>query len=350
MSIHSIQFILSQVAALAAWIFFALSYHVKRENKMILFQIISGLLYCTSYIVAGATTGFLISLFETITAYSYYKTDKDKYIYLFTLPIYILIGYFSSSSDGLFVLVPIFGSIIDGYGMIRNNKIMVITGVASNFLWIFYDLYYLEYITALGDLLLVISNLSIVVYGIYKYIKRDNVKMTMPKNLTDDELNIIAKLDEEFYDKVYRWGYYRLKELYLIEKDSYIIIKDKKNIIGYICLINTSLDVYKRVIDGDIMIDDYGPAEVRKYRKNENLYINLNSIVLKREYNNKDIVKRIENYIKKFINKKLKENYKIKEVYIYTVNELEEKIVKDLEFEKIKKITEECILYKKKIK
>lgn len=346
MTIHSIQFVLSQVTALVAWLFFAMSYHAKRENKMILFQIISGLLYCTSYMLAGATTGFLISLFESITAIGYYKTDKDKYIYLCTLPIYILIGYLSARSDGLFVFVPIFGSIIDGYGMIRNNKIMVITGVASNFLWIFYDLYYLEYITALGDFFLVMSNLSIVLYGTYKYITRHNVTMSIAKNLTDEEISSIKKLDDEFYDSKYRWDVYKLKELYLVEKDSYIIIRDKKNIVGYVYFLNITPDTYKKVIASDQIVDEFKSDDIRKYRKNENLYININSIVLKREYNNKKIVKRIETIINRYINKKIKNNYKIREMYIYTVNEFEEGIAKDLGYEQVKKITEECILYK----
>ena len=52
----TIEFILSQVAALIAWIFFMVSYHAKRENKIILLQVISGLFYSLSYFLAGATT------------------------------------------------------------------------------------------------------------------------------------------------------------------------------------------------------------------------------------------------------------------------------------------------------
>ena len=77
--------------------------------------------------------------------------------------------------------------------------------------------------------------------------------------------------------------------------------------------------------------------------------MNLNSIVLKREYNNKAIVKRIKNSINRYINKKLKDNYKIREIYIYTVNEFEENIAKDLGYTMVKKITEECVLYNKTV-
>ena len=344
----AIQFISAQIFALVAWLFFALSYHTKRENKIIFFQIISGLLYCISYVFAGASAGFLISLFETITAIGYYKTDKDKYIYIFTMPIYILIG-FLSSDDGLLVLIPIFASLIDGYGMIRNNKIMVITGISSNLMWIFYDLYYLEYVTALGDLLLVISNLSIVVYWLIKYAKRDDIKIKITNELSDNEINAIKKLDDECYDNMYRWNFDILKELYLKEKDSYILVKYKKNIIGYAYFINVTEDIYNKVKNSDNIVDNFTEKDVKKYAKREPLYINLNSIVLKREYNNKATVKRIKNSINRYINKKLKDNYKIREIYIYTVNEFEENIAKDLGYTMVKKITEECVLYNKTV-
>ena len=343
----TVQFILAQIFALIAWLFLALSYHTKRENKIILFQVISGMLYCVSYLYGGATTGFLISLFETIIALSFYKTDKDKYIYSFTIPIYILIGYISSSSDGMFVLVPILGSLIDGYGMIRNNKIMVLTGIFSNFLWLFYDLYYLEYVTALGDLLLVISNLTIVVFWIYKYLRYNNIKISVAKKLDDNEIETIRKLDEECYDKVYRWSFEKLKELYMKENDGYILVRDGKNIVGYACFLNVTPIVYNKVKESKSMVDTFKQDDVKKYNKNDLLYINLNSIVLKREYNNKKVVKKMEDGIKLYINKKIKNNYRIKEIYIYTVNEFEKSIIKDLNYSQAKKITEECILYNK---
>ena len=170
------KFILSQVAAFIAWLFFILSYHAKRENKIILLQVFSGIFYSISYFLAGATMGLFISCFETVNEFIYYKTDKDKYIFIFTIPVYIVIGLLSREVYYL-AIIPIIASIIDGYGLIRNNKVMVGCGTISNLLWIFYDLYYLEYITALGDLIIVISNLSIIIYGIHKYLNRRKIRI-----------------------------------------------------------------------------------------------------------------------------------------------------------------------------
>ena len=342
---NDIIFLLSQLAALLAWVFFAYSYHAKRENKILYLQIISSIFYCVSYLLGGATTGLLISLFETIKEYGCYKSDKDKYIFIFTIPVYILIGLVSEG--GFYALVPIVASIIDGYGMLRNNKIMVICGIVSNFMWLFYDLYYLEYVTAIGDALLVISNLTIVaVWGIKYYFTR-GIKVESNKPITDKILSDIEKLDQENYDFEYRWTLDKMKEIYNKEKDSYILIKDKKKLIGYINILNLNNEVYSNIITSDSMLADSDSNNIENYNKRSKLYLNMNSVVLKREYNNKKMLKRVEKNINLYVNRKVRSGYKVSAVFIYVVNELEEQIATDLGFKKVKNITNECFLYQK---
>lgn len=85
----SIIYYIGQICAIIAWVLLLISYHAKRENKVILYQILSSILYIVNYFCIGALTGFWISLFELIKSIGYYKTDKDKYIFLYSLPIYI---------------------------------------------------------------------------------------------------------------------------------------------------------------------------------------------------------------------------------------------------------------------
>ena len=141
--------------------------------------------------------------------------------------------------------------------------------------------------------------------------------------------------------------YNKLKEMYLVEKNSYIVIKDKNKIVGYVYFINTTKNMYLNVINSNEIIDSFYGSDIKKYQKNDLLYINVNSIVLKREYNNKVIVKRIKKMINKYMNDKRKTYSNIEKSYIYIVNELEEKIAKELGYTKLKKISEECILYTK---
>ena len=267
----TIEFILAQITALIAWIFFMSSYHAKRENKIILLQIISGAFYSISYFLGGATTGLFISLFETITAIGYYKTDKDKYIYLCTIPIYLLIAYFSRS-DGWLVIIPIIAALIDGYGLIRNNKIMVICGIISNALWIFYDLYFLEYVTVLGDLFLVISNLTIVIYGVHKYLNSKEVTISTVKGLNYDAISAIKNLDNICYDSIYRWPLSKMQELYLKEKDSYILIKYKNDIVGYVNFLNVKKEIYDKVLESNEIIDSLETNDIIPYCKNKKIY------------------------------------------------------------------------------
>ena len=343
----TIQLIISQLFALLAWLFLTISYHEKRKNKIILFQIISGLFYCVSYIFVLATSGFLICLFETIIAIFYYKTDKDKLIYIFTFPMYILIGILAYTNEELFALIPIIASLIDGYGMIKNNKIIVYTGIISYILWLIYDLHYLEYVNVIGDIILIISNVSIILYGLYIFIKRNEIKVNIVKELDDNDINEVQKLDEEYYDNIYRWDIKKIKELYDIEKNSYILVKHNNKIVGYVNFLNVTKDIYNRVINDNKIIDSFSSFDIKKYCKNELLYINMNSIVLKREYNNKIIINKLKDCINKFINDKINNKYNIKVVYIYIVNDLEETIVKSMKFNKIKNISNECILYNK---
>ena len=342
----NIFFLLSQLAALIAWIFFAYSYHAKRENRIIYLQLVSSIFYCVSYLFVGAITGFLISAFEALKEYGCYKTDKDKYIFIITIPIYIVIALISEHS--MYTIIPILASLIDGYGMLRNNKIMVFCGIVSNFMWIYYDLYYLEYVTALGDLLLVLSNLSIVIFWIIKYISLKNIRITSDTKLTDKTLEEIKKLDDECYDYEYRWPFEKLKELYLKENDSYILIKDKSRIIGYVNILNLDNDLCDTIISSDYMLDNYNEDNIRKYDKSDSLFLNINSIVIKREYNNKKLVSRLEKNINNYIDKKIRDGYKIDKIFIYVVNELENQIVTDLGFVKVKDINNECLLYVKK--
>ena len=85
----SLIYIIGQISGLLAWLLLLISYHAKRERKVILYQIISSILYIINYLCLGAMTGLWISVFELIKSIGYYKTDKDEYI-LFLPFLYIL--------------------------------------------------------------------------------------------------------------------------------------------------------------------------------------------------------------------------------------------------------------------
>ena len=66
--------------------------------RILVFQIIGTVLYCLHYGLLGAWSGLFICACETLFDFGYYKTDKDKYIYMASVPIRIIGGLFGFSS------------------------------------------------------------------------------------------------------------------------------------------------------------------------------------------------------------------------------------------------------------
>ena len=339
--------LIAQIIGAIAWIFFLLSYYSKNLNKIIFMQIISSVLYCANYGLLGAWGGLFISGFELLKEIGYYKTDKDRYIFYFTIPIYILIAFISEKS--ILILIPIIASLLDGYGALKSKKLMVITGVISNALWIIYDLYYLDYIVVLTDLMLVISNLSILIYGYTKFLNRDNVYTVSGKYISKDTMNKLYKLDKNYYDSMYLWNIDIMNSLYKSEKNSYILIKDKSEIIGYINILNIDLKVYSEMMNSNKIYDSFENNDIQVFKTKKNYYLSINSIVLKNEYQNKDSVEKIVHSINKFIKTKINKGFKIKRINCFSVNSFETEILEKLNFVKVKNITNECILYEKEI-
>ncbi len=338
-------FIIAQIVALIAWIFFLISYFGKNVNKVIILQVISDIFYCINYLLLGAISGLFVTIFDLIKEIGYYKTDKDKYIFYFTIPIYILIAFYSEKS--FLMIIPIIASIIDGYAVIKSKKAIVIGAVVSNFLWLIYDLFYLDYIVAGTDLTVIIVNIGILLYGYSKFIRRDYIYTLNRKNISLTTLKRICSLDKDYYDKVYCWNLDYMTNLYKKEKDSYILIKDKNTIIGYVNLLNIKKDVYDKMLESDTLYDNFNLDDIINYSNSRvNYYLNLNSIVLKNEYQNKNSSMKIKNAIIKYINKEEKKGYKIKEINSYAVNDYEVEILERLGFEKVKNITNECFLYR----
>ena len=156
-------FIFIQLIGIVAWLMLILSYYRKDTNKILVFQIIGTVLYCVHYGLLGAWSGLFICAFETIFDFGYYKTDKDKYIYMASIPIRIIGGLigFSSFVD----ILPITASLTDGYTLTKKKKIVVIGAVISYTMWVIYDIFVMSYSGAITDGLIVLSNLSILLFG-----------------------------------------------------------------------------------------------------------------------------------------------------------------------------------------
>lgn len=178
-------FILIQAIGIMAWLMLALSYYRKDTDRILVFQIIGTILYCVHYGLLSAWSGLFICACETLFDFGYYKTDKDKYIYMASVPIRIIGGLIGFAS--LIDLLPICASLIDGYSLTKKKKIVVIGAIISYTLWVIYDVCVMSYSGALTDGMIVISNLSILFFGRNIFAKKDKnnrviVNKTLAKN------------------------------------------------------------------------------------------------------------------------------------------------------------------------
>ena len=321
------------------------SYHAKRENKVIFLQIISSVLYIANYFCVGAMTGFWISIFELIKSIGYYKTDKDKYIFYFTLPIYIIIICFTGFD--VVTMLAIFGSLIDGYVMLKSKRAMVVGGIVSYALWVIYDLVFFDFAGAVSDAFVVISNISILIRGYNKYLHRSNIYTVKSIRISMSTVHAIDKLDKKVLDGEYRWDEETIKNLTKNHKYSYILVKDENKVIGYVNFLNLEKNIYEKMLNSYDLYDDFSKEDIVEFTKNRKAYLNLNAIVLNDDYLNSDTIHKIENAIKRYIRTMRKNRFYIQELCCFAVSHLETKVLEDLGFEKVRDITNECFLYRK---
>ena len=157
-----LSFWLIQGLGIVAWLVLVVSYYRKDTNRILVFQVISTILYCIHYFLLGAYSGLIICIFEVIRDSLYYKTDKDNIIFIVSAIVYIIGSIFTFET--VLDLFPIAASLLDGYTLTKKKKIVVIGAIISYTLWVIYDLYVKSYSGAITDGIVVLSNISILLF------------------------------------------------------------------------------------------------------------------------------------------------------------------------------------------
>ena len=157
-------FLFIQMLGFAAWLLLVYSYYRENTNKILIFQILSTLLFCVHYYLLGAYSGLLICIYEVLRDYSYYKTDKDNYIFIGSAVVYAISAVITYTS--ILDLFPYIASMIDGFFLTRKRKIVVLGAIITYVMWFIYDMYARSYSGAITDGILIASNLLILVFNI----------------------------------------------------------------------------------------------------------------------------------------------------------------------------------------
>lgn len=159
----SIGLIFIQIIGIIAWLFILMGYRQKNTDMILAFHIVAVAFFAVHYLLLEAYSGFIICIFELIRDYLYYKTDKDKYIFLYSLLFYIMASFFIY--DGILTLFPLFASLIDGFFLTKHKKVAVAGAIIVYIIWFIYDLFVKSYSGMFADIIVVISNLLILIFN-----------------------------------------------------------------------------------------------------------------------------------------------------------------------------------------
>ena len=157
-----IWFYFVQLIGFIAWLLLAFSYYRKDTNHILVFQIISTILFCIHYLLLGAYSGLLICIYEVIRDYAYYRTDQDNYIFIGSIFVYGISAYLTFTS--ILDLFPYLASLIDGFFLTKKRVIVVLGAIVTYTLWLIYDLYAKSYSGAITDGIIILSNLYILIF------------------------------------------------------------------------------------------------------------------------------------------------------------------------------------------
>lgn len=157
-----VHFWVVQGIGIIAWFVLLVSYYREDTNKILVFQTIATALYCVHYFLLDAYSGLFICVFEVIRDFLYYKTDLDDYIFYGSIPVYVVNGFITFT--GWYDLLPAFSSLLDGYTLTKKKDTVVIGAIISYTSWVMYDIFVMSYSCAITDGLIVLSNLSILLF------------------------------------------------------------------------------------------------------------------------------------------------------------------------------------------
>ena len=163
-------FIVVQLIGLEALILLVCSYFKRNTNQILVVQMLATICYALHYALLGAYSGFLICILELLRDFTYYKTNKDDYIFLFSIPIYVTFGLLTCR---LFLdALPLGASLVDGYSLTKKKKWVVVGSIVSHILWIIYDYNVKSYSGVATCLVVIISDIYVLFFDKKKKSKR----------------------------------------------------------------------------------------------------------------------------------------------------------------------------------
>lgn len=329
-------FVLAQIFGFLAWLCLLISYYRKNTNKILFLHIFSIIFYLLNYLFLGAWSGLFIIVLELIRDSLYYKTDKDNLIFLFTLPIYVILIVFAWGD--YIEIIPIVASLFEGFTLTKKKRIIVPGAIIIYSMWIVYDLNVASYSGVLTDILIVFSNIGILVNMIKGFQETKKFKISSRFSFGLSSLNKMLELKKDIYAKEILLSNSYEEKLYNKNKNNFMFIKNKNELKGYITTIHVSRETKNKILNINDLKDNYEDIILDS---NKGKIIIIDSIVLKEKYQNKTtehlIIKTIYRLTKPY-----------KNILIIASTEFEKDIANSLNFNIIKKLNDNSIIYEYK--
>ncbi len=173
------------------------------------------------------------------------------------------------------------------------------------------------------------------------------MKYTVKFNVENDEklFKDVMKLDSLCYSQDMQGTFDAIYARYSKNKDSFVLIYDKDNLIGYICFfpisnkLMESIYIYNNFHDTDIQ-----PEDIVKYGKCDEYNIFIISVVIHPAYQGSEVARFLSN---SFVNrlKYINQNNKISKIIGISVSDKGSKFMEKLNLSKIKELKDGHILY-----
>lgn len=152
-----------QAFGLVGFILLLLSYWKKNIDRVLFLHMFSSIFYALHYYLLGANAALGVVILELFRDFLYYKTDKDKYIFIGIIPFYFLSLLFTY--NGLSSFFPIVASMTDGFGLSIKKETAVIGSIISCIFWLIYDAIFMSYVGILASSIMIVSNIFVLIKG-----------------------------------------------------------------------------------------------------------------------------------------------------------------------------------------
>ena len=343
MDLSTIIIIIAQGLGIISWLLLLYSYTREDIDELLFVQIGVCLFDVLSYLLLGADAGLLICVVELVKTILYYKTDKDKQIFIVSIFIYLLIGLLTIRH--WYACLPVLGSLIDSFGASRDSKTANICSIVSNTLWTIYDILILSYIGAFNDIVVVLCNISVLFLGYSRLMHISKFRIVKYGYLTKKTIKKIYDMDSKTYGKENTWDKDYQMKVYKRNTDSFFAIKYKHELAGYINYINLIPEEYDRLKRSRKIYDEIDLDKIIPFKANKKTYLLFESINVKKEYEKEQTINLICRKIASFIKQKQRQRIYIHGILGFALSEFKDNVYVSLGFRKIKELGERITVY-----